>query len=714
MRRNPWSPSPECAPLLLIGFIAVWLAFLMIAYQGGDLHSDVLETWTLGRSIEWGYSKHPPLMGWVARAWTSVFPLTNWSFQLMALTNAAFALWTVDLISHRFVKGDKRVIVLLLLMMGPIYQLHAQRFNANAVLLATWPLATYCFLRSFETREIRWAIAAGATAALAMLGKYYSVFLIGSFVVAAICHPQRRAYFASWAPWIFATVTFIALLPHLHWLMVNGAPPFAYALARHTGKALAPSVIEAFLFMLGVAMILAIPTLTWVLMAQKRLKKISQDFGAMNPGLLLLFLVSVGTIVFPAITAIGLGADMPPIWALQGLFLFVILIVCGASYPIARFYSVNLAVLVMCMAVVAVVVAAPLHAYYRNFHPLHEGRNFYQQAVAELTRRWHEQSDAALAAVDGDEGLVFATAFYSPDHPDFEERPIAPHTEALPRHTTFERGWAGLCYDGDTGCIASMERIAARDARFVKAEFEVQSTLFGQPGASQRFTALMVPPFDTEQITPPPSSPAPNITAPRMAEAASEGAAVLVRQDEPTCCAPSPSPDGAGSRSDFVLPPIMFTNERDRKRARRAAPAMADQVNWPDRAATSASRDGFARWPIPQPSCTSRGSGAGCSQTSRANASIANRSSGASSGTRTAFSICGGSELSDRPGSARAEQSMPPPLQVRLRRGLCAMAADFDAGVRKSQQKFGVARERFDRQLQLWRKDSTPDQQNDL
>jgi 4-amino-4-deoxy-L-arabinose transferase-like glycosyltransferase len=703
-------------PLLLIGFVAFWLAFLMIAYQGGDLHSDVLETWTLGRSIEWGYSKHPPLMGWVARAWTSVFPLTNWSFQLMALTNAAFALWTVDLISHRFVKGDKRVIVLLLLMMGPIYQLHAQRFNANAVLLAIWPLATYCFLRSFETREIRWAIAAGATAALAMLGKYYSVFLIGSFVVAAICHPQRRAYFVSWAPWVFATVTFIALLPHLHWLMVNGAPPFAYALARHTGKALAPSVIEAFLFMLGVAMILAIPALTWVLMAQKRIETISQDFRAMNPGLLLLFLVSVGTIVFPAIIAIGLGADMPPIWALQGLFLFVILIVCGASYPIARFYSVNLAVLVMCMAVVAVVVAAPLHAYYRNFHPLHEGRNFYQQAVAELTRRWHERSDAALAAVDGDEGLVFATAFYSPDHPVFEERLVVPHAEALPRHATFERGWVGLCYDGDTGCIASMERIAARDARFVKAEFVVQSSLFGQPGASQGFTALMVPPFDAEKTTPPPASPAPTIPAPGTAEAVPEGAAVLVRQDvrqdEPTCCAPSPSPDSAESRSEFVLPPIL-SNERDKKRARRAAPAMADKVNWPDRAATSASRDGFARWPAPQPSCTSRGSGLGCPPATRANASIASRSSG----TRPAF-FCGGSELSDRPGSKRTAESALQLLQARLKRKFCAMAADFDAGVRRSQENFavtvGTARERVDRQLQLRRKDSTPDPQNDL
>src|SRR5712692_761694 len=270
-------------PLLLAGFVAVWMAFLMIAYQGGDLHSDVLETWTLGRSLEWGYSKHPPLMGWVARAWTSVFPLTNWSFQLMALVNAAFALWTVDLISRRFVKGDKRVIVLLLLMLLPIYQFHAQRFNANAVLLATWPLATYCFLRSFETREIRWAVAAGATAALAMLGKYYSVFLIGSFVFAAICHPQRRAYFGSLAPWVSTVVGFAVLGPHLHWLATTGAMPFTYALERHTGKALGPSLIEALLFILGVALVLVLPTVTWVMIAGSRLKKLSQDFRAMNP-----------------------------------------------------------------------------------------------------------------------------------------------------------------------------------------------------------------------------------------------------------------------------------------------------------------------------------------------------------------------------------------------------------------------------------------------
>lgn len=197
---------------------------------------------------------------------------------------------------------------------------------------------------------------------------------------------------------------------------------------------------------------------------------------------------------------------MPPIWALQGLFLFVILIVCGASYPIERFYSVNLAVLVIGIAVAAVVVAAPLHAYYRNFHPLHEGRNFYQHAAAELTQRWHEQSDAALPLVGGDEGLAFGTAFYSPDHPEFEQRLVLPQSEASPLQASFKQGWAALCYDGDTPCIASMERTAARAARFVRSEFEVQSTLLGQPGASQRFTALIVPPYDDEKVTSPPAT----------------------------------------------------------------------------------------------------------------------------------------------------------------------------------------------------------------
>jgi 4-amino-4-deoxy-L-arabinose transferase-like glycosyltransferase len=500
-------------PLLLIGFVAVWVAFLCIAYAGGDLHQDVLETWSLGRSFEWGYSKHPPLMGWTARAWTTFFPLTNWSFELMAMTNSAIALWMVDLITRRFARGDKRALVLLLLMLLPIYQFHAQRFNANAVLLPTWPLATYCFLRSFETRAFGWAVAAGATGALAMLGKYYSVFLIGSFAVAAICHPQRRAYFGSFVPWVSAATGFVALVPHMYWLATTGAKPFAYALDRHAGKALVPSLWEALFFVLGIALVLAVPAAICAAIAGNRLKAGRLNVRAlkpslMNPGLLLLLYISAGTVVFPAITAAVFGTDMPLLWALQGLFLFVILMVCCMNFPIPRFHSVNVAAAVFVMGMLAVFVAAPAHALYRNYHPLHEGRNFYQLASAELTRQWHGQSDAALPAVGGDEGLAFALAFYSPDHPIFDERLVHPHTLELPADVTFEQGWAALCYVEDKDCVTSIENVAARSSRFVRSEFVVQSTLLGQPGASQRFVAFIVPPSSVDRsIRPAPKQP---------------------------------------------------------------------------------------------------------------------------------------------------------------------------------------------------------------
>ena len=483
-------------PLMLLGFIAVWQIYFAIAYADGDLHPDVLETWTLGRSLAWGYSKHPPLMGWMARAWTTFFPLTNWSFDLLSLTNSALALWITDLITRRFVRGDKRLITLLLLMLLPIYQFHAQRFNANAVLLATWPLATYCFLRSFETRTLEWAIAAGASAALAMLGKYFSVFLIGSCAVAAICHPQRRAYFASLAPWVSTLVGLLILAPHVYWLATTGAKPFAYALSKHAGKDFVPSLGDAVGFLLGAGLVVLLPAATWVLMAGDRMKRFCADFHSMNPGLLLLFMIGLGTMFLPAITSIVVGTDMPPVWSVQGLFLFVILLVCGASYQIERGLSLNLAAGVIAFSIAAAFVVAPIHAVYRNFHPLSEGRNFYQASADQLTLRWHALTDLPLPSIGGDEDLAFSTAFYSSDHPFYEERLLVGNSWRFGEVMHHEGGWAGLCFGDDSSCIAAMERIAAGAPRVIRSDFELQSTLLGQPGATERFAAIIVPPAE--------------------------------------------------------------------------------------------------------------------------------------------------------------------------------------------------------------------------
>jgi len=480
-------------PLLIACFVAIWTLYLAVAYAGGGLHPDTLEAWTLGRSFAWGYHKHPPLMGWVAASWTSVFPLNDWSLQLMAMVNAGLALFFVDLIARQFVTGHKRILVLLLLMLTPAYQFHAQRFNANAVLLAVWPLATYCFLRAFETRARSWAVATGLTTALAMVGKYYSIFLVASFALAALAHPARRAYFTSASPWISAATGLAVLAPHIHWLLTTGASTFTYAMA-HAGGHTVSSLGDVGNFLLGLTAAMSVSAVIWLLIVGARLKQFPADFAAMNSGLRLLFYVAIGTIVLPVLTSLAMGTDLPSLWALQGLFLFVVLIVCGARYPIERFHTVNVTVMAAGVALAAVLVAAPIHAVYRNNHGYEEGRNLYAQAANELTREWRELTGQPLSAVSGDDALAFATAFYSPDHPHYARPFEYQYTWGLPRKATLDRGWAALCFRGQDHCIRWTESVSARAGHYVRREFTVQAKLWGRPGVARDVIVLMVPP----------------------------------------------------------------------------------------------------------------------------------------------------------------------------------------------------------------------------
>ena len=488
-------------PFLIVSFAAAWWLFLVIAYQSGDLHADALETWTLGREFAWGNAKHPPLMGWVAWLWTRVFPLTDWSFQLLSMTNAAAALFAVDLITRRFVRGDARAVVLMLLMLTPVYQFYAQRFNANSVLLTIWPLATYCHLRSFETRRIGWSIATGVLAALAMLGKYYSVFLIASFALATFAHPRRAAYFKSAAPWLSTLVGLVVLGPHLHWLALNDGQTLTYPLRQQGGFGFRHSLGEATMFLLGIAAALAVPAIAWTLSAGRRLGRFFSDLHALPSGLVLLFWVFVGTIVLPPITALALGTNMPSIWAAQGLFLPVILIVCGASFTLERFFVVNLAAWVAGSAIIAIVVAAPIHAIQRNGVSPNE-RTYYRLAALELTKRWHQATDLPLAQVSGDDGLAFATAFYSPDHPRYSRPFRFQYTWGMPRPETLGRGWVGACFASDPVCMDWLAKVSEIDSRNLRVEFDVQPTLWGRPGIPTTIAALMVLPRGSKGGTP--------------------------------------------------------------------------------------------------------------------------------------------------------------------------------------------------------------------
>ncbi|MGD4018444.1 hypothetical protein QT609_22705, partial [Xanthomonas citri pv. citri] len=140
------------------------------------------------------------------------------------------------------------------------------------------------------------------------------------------------------SPWISVVAGFAVLSPHIYWLATTGASTFTYAMNHANGDA-ASSLGDVKNFLLGLAAAMSVSAVLWVLIAGTRLKQFPADFAAMSPGLRLLFYVAIGTIVLPVVTSLGMGTDLPSLWALQGLFLFVVLIVCGTRYPIERFYT---------------------------------------------------------------------------------------------------------------------------------------------------------------------------------------------------------------------------------------------------------------------------------------------------------------------------------------------------------------------------------------
>ena len=160
---------------LLAGYVAAWWLYAVISNSSQDINVDMGEMFAWSHQVTLGTPKHPPLGTWLVRARFSVMPIRPWAYYLFAVISATVALWIAWRISARYLSAEKRVVGLVLLTFVLFYNFHAPKFNANAVLIPFWALTTWFFLRSFETRRIGWAALAGASAAAAMLGKYWSI-----------------------------------------------------------------------------------------------------------------------------------------------------------------------------------------------------------------------------------------------------------------------------------------------------------------------------------------------------------------------------------------------------------------------------------------------------------------------------------------------------------------------------------------------------------
>jgi 4-amino-4-deoxy-L-arabinose transferase-like glycosyltransferase len=480
--------------ILLLLFVPAWTVFHVISYAFIDLHPDLVEVYAWSRHPSAGYYKHPPLGALIAGAWFAVLPAADWSFHLLAMVNAAAALFAIDRIARLYVSGDKRLLVLLFLLLTPFYQFHGQRFSTNQALLSIWPIATYCFLRAFETRTLAWSVAAGAAAGLAMLGKYYSVYLVAAFIIAALAHPARFAYLRSPSPWVSAVVGLVVLTPHLQWLTTSTFTPFDYVHVAH-GNAPLPAVIASVgYYLVGAVAYVALPTAIYGIAVRPDARMLAETFWPSDPDRRMLVVLLAAPLLLPALSAPFLGVELTPLWSMQAWFLLPIILLAPQAAVVPRTKAAYIAAAVLGITALAL-AAAPVVAWSKHTGGTKHGQSYYRAISDEITQEWRRHTDRPLTIVMGD--MAEAVSFYSPDHPDavpyFNLR-VAPWV--TPDRIEHE-GYAVLC--DQPGCVNEAAHRAATEPRAVRREIELKRRHLGHDGPSARFTVVIVPPRETRR-----------------------------------------------------------------------------------------------------------------------------------------------------------------------------------------------------------------------
>jgi 4-amino-4-deoxy-L-arabinose transferase-like glycosyltransferase len=488
---------------VLAPYVTIWTLYAVLAKSNQDVHYDSAEVVAWSREPSLGYAKHPPLAAWLIRVWFSAMPVADWSYYLFAMLSAAIALWLSWRLFAHYLDPERRVIGVALLMLTPFFNFHALRFDHTTVLIPLWAATTLAFLRAFSTRSIAWSVLAGITAALAMLGKYWSVFLLLGLGLAAVSHPMRARYFRSHSPYITIVSGSLLLVPHLYWLIANDFIPIGYAVASRTLNSISAAISSVFGYLIGGAGYVACATLLLLGLTRPDAAAISDTILPRSSDRRFVSIAFWLPLLLPVAVALASGLELNSTWTMPGLTLLPIVLLSSPLLNIDR-TAVRGIVLVAAAFPILMVLVAPSLAMLMHWHGLSPTAAHGKLLAAQIEQEWKRATGAPLRLVGGDLDLAYLTAFYLPSHPSTylaAEPELSPWVDdarldrdgiVLICHARDNLGEGETCVHKPV--IDAITAIAAPRRGIRTIVVESTRRLFGVAGKSARYIVVTVPP----------------------------------------------------------------------------------------------------------------------------------------------------------------------------------------------------------------------------
>lgn len=492
------------AVVTLACYAVVWALYGTLAKASQDIQIDAAELVAWSRHLAIGYAKHPPLAAWLVHAWFAVFPVADWSYYLFGMVYSAFGLWLAWHLFKNYLDPEKRVVALALLTFVPIYNFFSLRFNVDSVLPALWAAATLCLVRSFETRSAAWAALAGAAAAAAMMGKYWSLFLLLGLGLAVLLDPRRGDYFRSYRPWITVAVGALLLAPHVAWLVQSDYSPLRYAFTKHATHSFLQTATTTFRFLGGVLGYMAVPALLAFAASRPSFAALADTFKPASAQRRFAMAAFAAPILLEALVALTTGADFSSIWTIVGFALLPVVLLSSPLVSITRRATqavVGAAVafpLLMCVAAPGIAVAV--------LRSNDDEIAMYGKMLADrMALEWRKDTDRPLQVVGGDFDIAYVTAFYLPSAPAslpvteaylapwIDEAHIGRQGAVLACHVLPDLRYGQNCEQGYVGL--AMARILKGGPRVRRVEVELTRTFLGVAGRPAHFLVYIAPPW---------------------------------------------------------------------------------------------------------------------------------------------------------------------------------------------------------------------------
>jgi Dolichyl-phosphate-mannose-protein mannosyltransferase len=460
----------------IVLFCLLGVLVLLLMKPAETLFMDSTEAYAWGMQFLGGYGRHPPLTGWIARIWYSVFPATHWSSYALSGVMTGISLGSIYLIGRRVVGCRRATLILFAMMFYPLFiGGKADRFNNYQMLLAVLPLTIWLLLRAYDKPNIRSGAALGLSAAAATLTIYSAAFGLIGITLAALLHPDRRKFFTHPAPYAALVAYVLALSPHLIWLFHNDFSSLRWAesfVDRVSHRAHILTYLGQQFGLVAFCLLgAAISLIPW--------RRRAGPIDAPPPTARLhIIVIATALIGGPALMGLAFNVFLKPDWGNSFFFLVPVGVLSLLPSVLVTRRAVARAVVIAAAFVIALLAGSPLYSWVRYHRELDDG--LYRplpEAAVEITRLWRKRFHSRLPIVASGFEIAAPIVFYSPDHPkmfsDFDPA-YAPWID-YPAELK-QKGFVGVCFTDDAACKANLKALNPNAEAF---ELVVRRRMYG-------------------------------------------------------------------------------------------------------------------------------------------------------------------------------------------------------------------------------------------